>query len=121
MNSSGASGEVAAMWATWVTPPSRGGSSAAAAAFEHCTIHINLAVWPNRQVDDSDFPVFCKEMVHEWGHFEGRPDRGAKRGTVEYERPELARVPACERYRLIYGSTIYTPTARLHFASRRSR
>lgn len=93
----------AAMWATWSTAEGRNSFKAPPATFRTCVVHINLRVWPSWRVDDESFAAFCKEMVHEFGHFEGFPDVGAVKGTVEYEQPEYARVPTCERYRLVYG------------------
>jgi len=71
-------------------------------------IHINTGVWPTWAAADSRFPALCREMVHEYGHLEGYPDVGARRGSVEYERPDLADVPVCESYRLVLGSHGYT-------------
>ena len=71
-------------------------------------MHINRGIWFSIRAEDSDFPAFCKEMLHEYGHFEGDSDVGAAPGTIEYERPDLARVPLCERYRLRYGFRLYS-------------
>ena len=92
----------AAMWASWSTPDGPNSFSAAPATFRNCVVHVNLRVWPNWRVDDEHFRAFCKEMTHEYGHFEGFPDLGARRGTVEYEQPEYAVVPTCEGYRLVF-------------------
>jgi hypothetical protein len=108
MHSGGAPGEAAAMWATWMSIESvTNGHSSSPAKLASCVVHINLAVWPSWQADDRDFPAFCKEMLHEYGHFEGFSDANAAPGTVQYERPDLAHVPLCERYRLVYGHTVY--------------
>lgn len=118
-NVPGARRKAAAMWATWRVPASGAGSApgsyaAAAATFTECVVHINVGVWPGWRAEDARFGAFCKEMLHEYGHFEGYPDTGATPGTIQYERPDLARVPLCERYRLIYGHTLYSspPPAR---------
>jgi hypothetical protein len=64
------------------------------------------------RADDEEFSAFCKEMIHEHGHFEGHPDVGAVAGTIEYEQPVLAHVPMCESFRLIYGGELYTAAHR---------
>lgn len=109
VNAPSPAGSVAAMWATWMTSAGANQFSVPPATFSDCVVHINAGVWPSWQADDRDFPGFCKEMLHEYGHFEGYPDAGATPGTIEYERPDLAHVPLCERYRLVYGHTVYTP------------
>ncbi len=113
----------AAMWATWLrpageTPLALAGSPDAIdpATFTDCVVHINLSVWPSWKVEDRHFAAFCKEMLHEFGHFDGESDVGQPRGTIEYERPDLAREPVCERYRLRFGPRVYAGRAR-----RRSR
>jgi hypothetical protein len=106
-NAPGAPGHVAAMWATWVTPGGRNLFTEPAASFSECVVHVNRGIWPSTQAEDSNFQAFCKEMLHEYGHFEGHPDVGADPYTIEYERPDLARVPLCERYRLRYGQRLY--------------
>jgi hypothetical protein len=110
-NSDGAAGEVAAMWSTWSTPAGATLFTEPATTFTDCVVHVNLSVWPSWRADDRRFSEFCKSMVHEYGHFEGHPDVGAAPGTVEYERPFFARVPACERYRLVYGHTTYSSSS----------
>lgn len=122
MNSQGARDEVASMWSTWMTP-GEGGYEPGPRSYTECEVHIDSAVWPNWQADDEDFPVFCKQMVHEYGHFEGYPDRGASRGTVQYERPDMARVPPCERYRLLFDGRVYTQRSVIasHRVARRRR
>jgi hypothetical protein len=97
----------AAMWATWTTP-SGANQFVSPTLFSDCVVHVNLAVWPSWRADDREFAAFCKEMLHEYGHFEGHPDVGATPDTIEYEQPVLAHVPLCERYRLLYGHEIYT-------------
>jgi hypothetical protein len=77
------------------------------AGFADCVVHLNGGVRPTWLADDKRFAVFCKQIAHEFGHLEGRPDIGALAGTVESERPDLARVPVCERYRLVHGHRIY--------------
>jgi hypothetical protein len=57
-------------------------------------------------------------MLHEYGHFEGYTDSGAAPGTIEYERPDLARVPLCERFRLVYGHRVFSGHAARAGASR---
>jgi hypothetical protein len=99
----------AAMWATWSTP-SGANEFVSPTLLSDCVVHVNLAVWPSWRADDREFAAFCKDMLHEYGHFEGYPDVGAVRYTIEYEQPALARVPLCERYRLIYGHDLYTAT-----------
>ncbi len=113
-NAPGASGRNAAMWASWATPIGANHLSTSPASFSHCVVHVNRGVWPSRQAENRNFPAFCKEMLHEYGHFEGFPDAGAVRGTIQYERPDLAHVPICEHYRLVYGGRIYAgaPTQR---------
>jgi len=108
MNSDGAPGEMAAMWATWLAPGGPNLYTKPASAYRSCVVHINSSVWPTWRSDDYDFPAFCKEMLHEYGHFEGYEDVGARRGTIQFERPDLARLPACEHFRLTHGHTIYT-------------
>jgi hypothetical protein len=102
-------GPRAAMWSTWSSPAGANEFTAPSATFSDCVVHINLGVWPSWRADDADFPAFCKEMLHEYGHFEGHPDVGAPPDTIEYERPDLAHVPLCESYRLIYGHHVYRP------------
>jgi hypothetical protein len=97
----------AAMWATWDTRVGVNNLEQPPSTLRNCAVHINRDRWRSRRQEDARFPTFCKEMVHEYGHFEGRSDAGARPGTVEYERPDLARVPLCERYRLVYGHTIF--------------
>ena len=70
------------MWATWSTPLGLNLFTVAPTLFRGCVVHINLRVWPAWRTDDENFRAFCKEMVHEYGHFEGFPDGGAARGTV---------------------------------------
>jgi hypothetical protein len=70
-------------------------------------VHINRRTWPGWKAEDAGFASFCKQMLHEYGHFEGREDTGAAPGTIEYERPELAHVPACESFRLVYGHEVF--------------
>ncbi len=114
VNAPSPAGPRAAMWATWLTQAGvnefyAAGQKIPPAMFTDCVVHIDSSVWPSWQADDRDFAAFCKEMLHEYGHFEGFPDAGATVGTIEYERPDLARVPLCERYRLIYGHRVYEP------------
>lgn len=111
----------AAMWATWNTPLGANNYTAQPDTFTDCVVHINLRVWPSWRADDKDFRAFCKEMVHEYGHFEGHPDMGAVAGTIEYEQPEQARVPECERYRLLYGHAVFVRPTRGTPRSRRPR
>jgi hypothetical protein len=107
-NAPGAPGHVAAMWADWSTPGGgRNDFVQPPTTFTECTVHVNRSIWPSRQAEDSNFPAFCKEMLHEYGHFEGFPDVGQTLGTVEYERPDLAHVPLCERYRLQFGLRLF--------------
>jgi len=110
VNAPSPGGPRAAMWATWMTPVGVNQFSAPPSSFTDCVVHINSSIWPDWQADDRQFAGFCKEMLHEYGHFEGFPDAGAAPGTIQYERPDLAHVPICERYRLVYGHTVYTPT-----------
>ncbi len=107
-NAPGAPGRVAAMWATWSTPAGPNLFSEPAGSFGECLVHINRGIWFSIRAEDSDFPAFCKEMLHEYGHFEGYSDVGAAPGTIEYERPDLARAPLCERYWLRYGFRLYS-------------
>lgn len=93
----------ASMWTYIVSTP------AEETALPSCPIYVNRQVWPNWFVDDVNFEQFCKDMVHEYGHLEGYPDEGAKPGTVESESPELATVPVCERYRIVYGRHVFVP------------
>lgn len=109
VNAPSPAGPVAAMWATWMTAAGANQFSVPTSTFTDCVVHINAGVWPSWQADDLDFPDFCKEMLHEYGHFEGYPDAGQAPGTIQYERPDLAHVPLCERYRLVYGHTVYAP------------
>jgi hypothetical protein len=111
-NIPGARVQKAAMWASWSTPEGLNLFTVAPATFRNCVVHINLGVWPSWRADDEDFRAFCKEVVHEYGHLEGFPDVGAKKGTVQYEQPEYAHVPGCERYRLIYGHRIFVRPVR---------
>lgn len=108
-NTPGVSLARAAMWASWMTPLGANTFAAPAASFTDCTVHINLLIWPDWLTDDMNFRAFCKEMVHEYGHFEGHPDTGALIGTVEYEQPEYAKVPGCAHFRLIYGHRVFRP------------
>jgi hypothetical protein len=117
MNALGPAGERAAMWATWLTPDGVNNFAAPPSTYSECVVHMNTAVWPSWLAEDRDFPAFCKEMIHEFGHFAGYQDVGASRGTVQYERPDLARVPSCESYRLIYGRLVFSGPA--HGAHRR--
>ncbi|MGO9322665.1 MAG: hypothetical protein ACLQBY_17940 [Solirubrobacteraceae bacterium] len=114
VNAPSPAGPLAAMWATWLTPAGANQFEAAGQAippveFTGCVVHINSSVWPSWQADDSEFAAFCKEMLHEYGHFDGHPDAGAMPDTIEYERPDLAHLPLCERYRLVYGHRVYEP------------
>ena len=97
----------AAMWASWTAPTGINSFSSPPQTFGACVVHINLRVWPDWLTDDANFRAFCKEMVHEYGHLEGHPDEGALIGTVEYEQPEYAQVPICERFRLVYGTRVF--------------
>ncbi len=129
MNAPSPAGDLAAMWSTWLTPDGANQFDAAGqpippATFTECVVHINSSVWPSWRVDDGNFADFCKDMLHEYGHFEGYPDVGAVPNTIQYERPDLARVPLCERYRLVYGHRIYEPARRMrrkHQHPRRGR
>lgn len=115
-------GQRAAMWATWMTPSGANQFVTPPTVFSDCVIHVNLAVWPSWRADDREFAAFCKEMLHEYGHFEGYPDVGAIPDTIEYEQPVLAHVPLCERYRLVFGHELYTaasPRGRLLPGARR--
>ncbi|HTW41873.1 MAG TPA: hypothetical protein VMD79_06135 [Solirubrobacteraceae bacterium] len=120
-------GTVAAMWATWTTPEGANQFFAPSnqpippATFSDCVVHINSNIWPTWQADDRGFAGFCKEMLHEYGHFEGYPDTGAAPDTIEYERPDLAHIPICESYRLIYGHHVYTPSPRTRGRRRNRR
>jgi hypothetical protein len=119
-NVPGARGGVAAMWAEWSTPAGRNQFAVPPAQFSECVVHINRAIWPTTQAEDAGFADFCKEMIHEYGHFEGYPDVGARPGTIQYEQPDLARVPLCERFRLRFGERVYTgPPASPHRARAR--
>jgi hypothetical protein len=102
-------GARAAMWATWSSPVGANEFAAPPVTFTACVVHVNVSVWPGWEADDRGFTAFCKEMVHEYGHFEGHSDVGQRPGTVEYEQPDLARVPSCESYRLVYGHHLYLP------------
>jgi hypothetical protein len=106
-NAPGGRGRKAAMWASWLTPIGVNKLSRSPAVFSDCVVHVNRSVWPSWQAEDRNFAAFCKEMLHEYGHFEGFPDAGAVRGTIQYERPDLAHVPICEHYRLVHGRRIY--------------
>jgi hypothetical protein len=112
VNAPSPAGGLAAMWATWLTPAGANQFDAAGepippAEFSGCVVHVNSSVWPSWQADDRNFAAFCKEMMHEYGHLDGYPDAGALPDTIQYERPDLAHVPLCERYRLIYGHRVY--------------
>lgn len=108
-------GSHAAMWSTWNSPAGINEFTDSPATFSDCVVHINLGVWPSWQADDANFPAFCKEMLHEYGHLEGYPDAGALPDTIQYERPDLAHVPLCESYSLVYGHHVYRPVpARAH-------
>lgn len=112
----------AAMWASWLTPGGINSFTAPAATFTSCVVHVNRTVWPDWLKDDQRFTSFCKEMLHEYGHFEGHPDIGAAFGTIEYELPVLERVPLCERFRLVYGNhTFIGRLDRVRQAPRRHR
>ncbi len=106
-NAPGAPSRFAAMWATWSSPTGFNMFTSEPASFTECVVHINIGVWPTVQSEDALFPAFCKEILHEYGHFEGYPDYGQRPGTVEYERPDLAHVPLCESYVLHYGEKVY--------------
>jgi len=117
VNAPSPGGRLAAMWATWLTPAGANQFDAAGqpiqpATFTDCVVHINSGVWPSWRADDSNFAAFCKEMLHEYGHLEGYADVGAAPDTIQYERPDLAHLPLCERYRLVYGHRIYAPARR---------
>ncbi len=114
-------GRFAAMWATWTTPAGANLIAQSPATFTACTIHVNVSIWPSTRAEDANFPAYCKEIVHEYGHFEGHADAGALPGTVEYERPDLARLPLCERYRLQYGRRVYSGAPSGHRRPRRHR
>jgi hypothetical protein len=107
-NAPRAPGHVAAMWATWLTPGGPNLFTEPASSFGECVVHVNRGIWPSTQAEDANFGAFCKEMLHEYGHFDGHPDVGAAAFTIEYERPDLAHVPLCERYRLYYGHRLYS-------------
>lgn len=107
-NVPGLAGRAAAMWATWHAPT----TVAPPGAYSQCVVHVNSTAWPDWRAEDAGFAAFCKEMVHEYGHFEGYADAGALPGTIEYERPDLARLPMCERFRLAYGHEVFTGRAR---------
>lgn len=98
----------AAMWATWQSPAGANEFLAPAATFSNCTVHVSPAVWPTWRSDDEEFAAFCKEMLHEYGHFEGHPDVGAIPYTIEYEQPVLAHAQVCESFHLVYGTELYT-------------
>jgi hypothetical protein len=86
------------MWVTFLATPEQHPAV--------CPIYINRTLWPTWEADDQNFVNFCKEMVHEVGHFEGFPDEGAQPGTVQYVDSELAHIPICEqRTRLYLGHT----------------
>lgn len=97
----------AAMWATWLTPAGINDFAELPSSYTQCVVHINATVWPQWLTADRDFPAFCKELIHEFGHLEGFPDTGQLPGTVYYERPDLATVPICESYRLVYGHHVF--------------
>jgi hypothetical protein len=106
----------AAMWSSWSTPWGVNLFEAPGslqpiepALFRDCVVHVNETDWPDWRRDDPRFESYCKELVHEYGHLLGHPDVGAMSGTVEYEQPELAPVPPCERYSLVYGHRTYKP------------
>jgi hypothetical protein len=119
-NAPGARGRNAAMWASWATPIGVDQLSRSPATFSACVVHVNRSVWPSRQAEDRNFAAFCKEMLHEYGHFEGFPDAGAVRNTIQYERPDLAHVPICEHYRLVYRGRIYAGSPIQRSAGRRA-
>jgi len=106
-NAPGAPTPFAAMWATWVSPTGVNEFTSPPASFSECVVHINVGVWPSVRSEDADFPAFCKEILHEYGHFEGYPDWDQQPGTIEYERPDLAHEPLCENYVLFYGEKVY--------------
>jgi hypothetical protein len=114
----------AAMWASWWTPAGVNSFTAPATTFTSCVLHVNRAVWPDWFADDRNFAAFCKEILHEYGHFEGYPDKGALAGTIEYELPDPVRLPLCERYRLVYGRRTFigrlTAAGRPHRRSSRA-
>ncbi len=117
-NAPGAPSPYAAMWATWTSPAGYNVFTSPAASFTECVVHINVGVWPTVQSEDAEFPAFCKEILHEYGHFEGYPDVGRQPGTVEYERPDLAHLPLCESYVLHYGEKVYRGPPRRRSAHR---
>jgi hypothetical protein len=106
-NAPGAPTRFAAMWATWTSPTGFNMFTSEPSTFSECVVHINSGVWPSIRSEDAQFPAFCKEILHEYGHFEGYPDWDQQPGTVEYERPDLAHVALCENYVLRYGEKIY--------------
>ena len=110
------------MWATWLTPAGANLFTEPRATFTNCLVQINNSVWPSWRTDDYNFPAFRKDMLHEHGHFEGYSDVGAAAGTIQYERADRACVPLCEKYRLIYGRTIYAyQSSPLHRLARKPR
>lgn len=111
VNAPSPAGSRAAMWATWLTPAGANQFTQPPSTFSDCVVHIDSGVWPSWLADDRDFSAFCKEMLHEYGHLEGHPDAGALPGTIEYERPDLAHVPLCERYALVYGHEVFRAPA----------
>jgi hypothetical protein len=106
-NAPGAPSRFAAMWATWTSPTGLNMFTSPPSTYSECVIHINAGVWPTVESEDAWFPAFCKEILHEYGHFEGYPDVDQHPGTIEYERPDLARLPLCERYVLRFGEKVY--------------
>lgn len=107
-NVPGLHGAEAAMWATFRAPGSTDAFAEPPSSYSECVVHVNRRTWPEWRAEDAHFAAFCKEMVHEFGHFEGYPDAGARPGTIQYERPDLARLPLCERFRLVYGHEVFT-------------
>lgn len=93
----------ASMWTTMVATPLE------ETQLLTCPIYVSSNLWPNWYLDDFNFELFCKAIIHEVGHFEGHPDAGAKLGTIESSSPEFAKVPLCEHYRLVYGHHTFTP------------
>jgi hypothetical protein len=100
----GLAARAAAMWATWHAPT----GTAPPSTYSQCVVYVNRTTWPDWRTEDAGFATFCKEMVHEYGHFEGYSDAGAVPRTIQYERPDLARLPICERFRLLYGHEVFT-------------
>lgn len=89
--------------ASFMTPAGANLVSQPPSTYTGCLVRLSQAWRVSWAWDDQEYELLCVLMIHEYGHFEGYADEGAKPGTVAYIHPETAPLPPqCKHFRLVY-------------------